>query len=62
MSVNQANPALNLATHVGGYIEYNFTAGPQFNDGWPVILSVQISPSGWVEDYLEITKIEIFEV
>jgi hypothetical protein len=62
MSVNEVDPTLNLVANVGGYIEYNFAAGPQFNDGFPVILSVQISPSGWIEDHLEITKIEIFEV
>jgi hypothetical protein len=53
---------LDLSAKVGSYVEYTFTSGNQFNDGWPVILVVQISPSGSVGSSLEITKIEIFEV
>jgi hypothetical protein len=55
------NAELDLSAKVGSYIEYIFTSGVQFNDGFPVMLAVQVSPSGSIGSYLEITKIEIFE-
>jgi hypothetical protein len=61
MQYGGGNPDLDLQLKVGSYIEASVVAGPQFNDGWPIIVQVQISPNGWEQNYLEITKIEIFE-
>ena len=56
-----SNPSLDIQNYIGSYVEFTFTSGPQFNDSFPLILMTSISPSGSVNTYIEITKIELFE-